>query len=298
MQPPSTLRGIAYVIAAMACFAAMSTAVRWTAALMPTSQMVFLRNIISLGLVSAWIFTRYHPRVMRTQRLKGHFWRAGLGFVAMEIWFYSLSILPLTLATALSFTTPVFGTIAAMLILKEKAGWRRWIAISIGFIGVLIILRPGTDSLQLSAGIVLISSAFMALAGVVVKTLTRTEQSETIVFYMALLMTPLSLPGAVYFWQPTSTEAWIGVGLIALFSTTAHLLVTRAYLHAQMTTLLPFDFMRLIFTAIFAYFLFSETMDEYTLLGAAIIMASSIYIAHREAMRRQTVPDTIDMVDS
>src|SRR6185295_13296481 len=104
-----------------------------------------------------------------------HFWRAGLGFLSMEIWFYSLSILPLNVATALSFTTPVFGTLFAIWLLKEKAGWRRWSAIAVSFIGVLIILRPESAEFNPSAGIVLVSSALLAMVGVVIKHLTSTE---------------------------------------------------------------------------------------------------------------------------
>jgi drug/metabolite transporter (DMT)-like permease len=294
MQPkPNTMHAIAFAVSAMVCFAAMSTTVRWASEHIETTQLVFLRNVLSFALIVSWIQLRYGRSVYQTNKLSGHLWRAGLGVMAMELWFYSLSILPINTATALSFTTPVFATLFAMWILKEKAGWRRWSAILISFIGVLIILRPDVQGISWQAGTVLVSSSLMALAGIVVKTLTRTEPPETIVFYMALFMTPLSAPLALYHWswQPLSQPAvWAAIGLIAFFSTAAHLLIARAYARAEMVALLPFDFTRLLFTALFAYMLFGEVMDGHTLLGAAIIITSAVYIAHREAVRRKQKP--------
>lgn len=289
---PNHLTGISLMIAAMACFAIMNVAIRQLAAGMDTTQMVFLRNASSFALIIAWslLLWRGNLHRLKTRKLYGHFWRAAIGFSAMEIWFYALSILPLTTATALSFTTPVFGTVFATLLLKEKAGWRRALAIAASFGGVLVIMRPGENMLEIAAATVLASSALMALAGVVVKSLTRTEPPETIVFYMGLFMTPLSLPPALVHWQPVTGPQWQLIIIIAVFSTAAHLLLTRAYRHADMVVLLPFDFTRLLFTAALAYVIFGEQMDHYTLAGALIIMASSIYIVHRERLRRATPP--------
>ncbi len=280
------------MVLAMGCFAVMNVAVRWVALEMPTAQLVFLRNALCLGLIVAWILLRYDKSYFRTTRLYSHSWRAGLGFMAMSSWFYSLSILPLNVATALSFMTPVFSTVFAVWFLKEKAGLRRWLAIGISFVGVVIILRPDAQSFTYAALIVLFSSSLMALAGIFVKSLTRTEPSETIVFYMAALMTPLSLPMALPVWQPVSQSLWAGVFIIALLSTLAHLFLTRAYLHADLVVLLPFDFTRLIFTALVAWPVFGEVIDSYTVAGALIIMAASIYIVRHETMgKRETLPN-------
>lgn len=277
------------MLASMACFAGMSTVIRLLADDMHSAQMVFLRNGWSLLLIIAWTMAlqrRALPR-FHTHRLSGHGWRAAIGFCAMELWFFSLTTMPLTLAVALSFTTPIFTTIIAIFFLGEKAGIRRWSAIATGFAGVLVILRPDQAHVGAAAFIVLASSALMACAGVVVKSLTRTDPSETIVFYMSLFMLPLSLLPALAFWQPFGAHELGLTFLIALFSTAAHLFLTRAYLHADIVVLMPFDFTRLIFTAILAYFLFGEIMDNHTIAGSVIIMASAIYITHREARLRK-----------
>lgn len=284
----STLTGIVLMVSAMACFAVMNTAIRALSMALPSPQMAFLRNVSSLAvlmLLMLWQF-RLNHRVFYTRRFTGHCWRAALGLCAMEAWFYALSIMPVSVATALSFTTPIFVTLFAILFFGEKAGWRRWIAIVTGFTGVMLVLKPGMENVPISAGYVLTSSALMALASIVVKSLTRTESPELIVFYMALIMTPLSLPFALMVWQPVPVTAWWLVGIIAISSTLAQLLLTRAYLHADMVVLMPFDFTRLIFVSVLGYEFFAEVLDGWSWLGATIIAASSMYIAWRESKTR------------
>lgn len=280
------LQAVCFMLASMALFALMGNIVRLLSYEMHSTQMVLLRNGISLVIIVAIqaVILRGRPR-FPTTRLKGHFWRATAGIVSMELWFYSLTIMPVTLATALSFMTPIFTTIIAIFFLGERAGIRRWGAIMAGFLGMLVILRPDIDGISLNAWIVLASSACMAVAGVLVKTLTRTESPEVIVFYMALFMIPWSVGPALLHWHDVTPYQWWLVFLIALTSTVSHLLLTRALVRADMVMLMPFDFTRLIFVAIFAWFLFGETLDMQTILGSLIIVASTVYIAHREAKK-------------
>ncbi len=290
LHPPrsASLQAICLMLLSMLTFSAMNTAIRSLAGTIPSSELVFLRNVFSLLLAVLWqaALMRGLPR-FKTTRLFGHFWRATAGICAMEAWFYALTLLPLTVATALSFTTPVFSTIVAILFLGEKAGIRRWSAIAASFVGMLIILRPGTDSMSPDAAFVIFSSIMMAIAGNMVKSLTRTESPETIVFFMALFMVPWSaLPGIFPGgspWQEVPFHQLSIVFLVAFLSTASHLLLARAYRRADMVMLMPFDFTRLIFTAIFAYLLFGETLDGPTIFGSLIIVASTVYIAHREA---------------
>lgn len=285
-MPHRTLAGILLMVAAMACFSVMNTLIRGLSLAMPSGQMVFLRNVMAFGIMVP--LAVYHgPLLLRTGKIGQHFWRAAVGTVAMQLWFYSLSVLPLTLATALSFTTPIFATVFAIFFLGERAGLRRWAAVLAGFAGALVILRPEAHAADPRALFVLASSAAMAFASILVKSLTRTESPETIVFYMALFMIPFSLPLALPVWQPVSNAQLLDVFLVALFSTFAHLLLTRAYQRADMVALMPFDFTRLLFTAMLAYCFFGEVLDGRTALGALIIVVSALYIARREALHRR-----------
>jgi drug/metabolite transporter (DMT)-like permease len=284
MKPPPPVQAVLLMLIAMAFFSAMNIAIRVLAHTMPSTQMVLLRNICSLILILVWDIA-LHRRIPRfhTSRITGHFWRASIGIVAMELWFHAITLLPITLATALSFTTPIFSTIIAIAFLGEKAGIRRWSAIALGFVGMLVILRPGLGGVGPDALFVIGSSTMMAIAGVLVKTLTRTEPPETIVFYMALFMIPWSVLPAIPNWQSVHMHQMGLVFLVSFFSTAAHLLLARAYVRADMVMLMPFDFSRLVFTALMAYALFGETMDGYTIGGSLLIVGSTVYIAHREA---------------
>lgn len=281
------VQAICLMLLSMALFSAMNTTIRLLAGTMDSTQVVLLRNIFSFMLIVLWEALRQRRiPVFRTTRYKGHFWRASFGIAAMELWFYSLTLLPVTLATALSFTTPIFSTIFAIIFLGERAGIRRWSAIATGFAGMLIILRPGIGGIGPDAMFVIGSSCMMAVAGVLVKSLTRTETPETIVFYMALFMIPWSALPAAYYWQDVTIHQLFLIFVIALFSTAAHLLLARAYIRADMVMLMPFDFSRLIFTAMLAYALFGESLDAPTVVGSLVIVGSTVYIAHREARAR------------
>jgi len=276
------------MLAAMMCLSAMNIALRLMAGGLHSTQIVVLRHICSIVIVLVWAawLARGVPSFY-SKRMSGHFWRATFGICAMEIWFYSVTIMPVNLVTALSFTTPVFSTILAIVFLGERAGIRRWSAIFMGFVGMLIILRPDISGISNAGWIVIAASLLMAASGIMVKTLTSSEAPETIVFYMALFMLLWSIPFAIPFWQPF-TAAQLGMAiLVSLFSTSAHLLMARAFVRTEMVVLMPFDFTRLIFTAILAYIFLGETIDAHTIFGAIVIASSTIYIANREAAAKK-----------
>lgn len=295
---PRTLQAILFMTLSMAGFACMAVVIRLLSTEMHPTLMVFLRNLIGLFIVLTWsAYLQKTVPKFPTLRLRSHFWRATAGLVAMELSFYALTIMPLTLATALSFATPIFSTLFAIFFLGEKAGIRRWGAILVGFAGIWVILHPDESGIHIEASIVLLASALTAVAGVLVKSLTRTESPETIVYYMALFMVPWSFFPAMFHWQEITPYQWWLVFLIAFFSTGAHLLLTRAFMRADMVVLMPFEFTRLLFIAVLAYIFIGETMDGYTLAGSLLIIASAAYSAHREAslaqhkkVRPETVP--------
>lgn len=278
------------MLGAMFGLSAMNVALRMLSSDMHPTQIVVLRHICSIAIVlvwSAWVM-RGIPRFY-SKRMSGHFWRATFGICAMEMWFYSISIMNITLATALSFITPIFSTILAIVFLGEKAGIRRWGAIITGFIGMLIILRPDISGISNAGWIVIGASLLMAGSGVMVKSLTSSESAETIVFYMSLFMLLWSIPVALPFWQSFTMPQFAMAFIIALCSTIAHLFMARAFVRTELVVLAPFDFTRLIFTAVLAYIFFGETVDSHTLAGSTVIVASAVYIAHREAKHKKTI---------
>ncbi len=281
---------ILYMLVAMFCLSAMNVALRMLSTDLHFTQIVVLRHVCSIVIVlvwSAWLM-RGVPRFY-SKRMSGHFWRATFGICAMEMWFYSIFIMNITLVTALSFITPIFSTILAIVFLGEKAGIRRWGAVLTGFVGMLIILRPDISGVSNAGWIVIGASILMAGSGVMVKSLTSSESPETIVFYMSLFMLLWSIPVAVPYWQPFTTSQFSMAFVIALCSTIAHLFMARAFVRTELVVLAPFDFTRLIFTAALAYIFFGETVDAHTLTGSAVIVASAVYIAHREAKKKKII---------
>jgi drug/metabolite transporter (DMT)-like permease len=245
-------------------------------------QIAFLRNVFALAFMLPWLVR--HGRVgLRTQRLNMHLWRAAVGLVAMLTWFSAIAYLPLAEAVALNFTVPLFATAGAALFLGEAVRARRWTATAVGFLGVVVILRPGFTEFTPLMTLPVIAAGFMAVSTLLVKSLSRTEAPAAIVTYMNLLLTPLSLLPALFVWRwPTLTELALGV-FIGLCAALAHNAFTRAFVQADASAVMPFDYTRLPFVAVVGYLLFAEVPDGWTWVGAAIIAGAAIYIAQRES---------------
>jgi drug/metabolite transporter (DMT)-like permease len=225
-----------------------------------------------------------HGRVgLRTERLKVHLGRSAVGLCAMLCWFSAVAYLPMAEAVALNFTVPFFATAGAAIVLGEVVRARRWSATAIGFLGVLIILRPGFTEITPLMALPVIAACFMAISVLFVKSLSRTEAPAAIVLYMNLLLTPLSLGPALFVWRwPTLAELGLGA-FIGLCAVTAHIFFTRAFARADASAIMPFDYSRLPFVAAIGFVLFGEVPDAWTWVGAAVIAGAAIYIAQREA---------------
>lgn len=279
---PAPVQGALYMIGAAFCFSVMNVLVRISAAELDPVEIAFFRNFFALLAMLPWL-ARVGLGGLRTERLGRHVWRGVFGLLAMLSWFTSVALLPLAEAVALNFTVPLFATAGAALFLGEVVRARRWSATVVGFLGVLIILRPGFTELTPLMSLPIVAAAFMAVSIVIVKSLSRTESAAAIVLYMNLIMTPLSLVPALFVWRWPSWPTLGYLAVIGLMASAAHLLLTRAYSKADASAVIPFDYARLPFIAVIAYFAFGEAPDTWTWLGAAVIAASAIYIARREA---------------
>src|SRR6185312_9989590 len=186
---------------------------------------------------------------------------------------------------------PLFVTIGAVLFLGEIVRMRRWSAVAAGFIGVLIIVRPGADSVASGALIAVLAAAMSGMTTVSIKFLSRSEPPDRIVLLTTLLWVPLSLPGALTVWKWPDAATWPWLVLSGLLGTGGHYFWTRALRLADASLLAPFSYMQLLVVTVLAWLLFGETLDAYTATGAAIIIGATLYIARREAQlsRRHAV---------
>ena len=281
-------KSILWAILSSFWISVMLCAVRYLSQHYNPFVIVFWRSLFALLFMMPWLFRNGITKI-KTDKIGLYFLRAIIGIVAMTTWFYALGILLLPQATALSFTAPIFSSIAAIIFLKEKPGIRRWSAIIIGFLGSLVIIRQGMGEFNYAIFLVLFSTTLWALAAVVIKKLANTEDPKAIIFYMSLLITPLALPLAVIYWQSISPIDLMWLAFVGFTSNLAHLALTRAMSGAELSVILPFDFIRLIFVGVFAYIIFGDKTNIYDIIGSAIIISSSIYIAKRELLLKKKV---------
>ena len=269
---------------ALSCviFAAMMAVVRHLSETVPTMELVFFRNLFGL-IALAPLFIRTGIAPLRTRHFGLHLLRGLVALFAMSLWYRAIAVVPLGDAVALGFTAPLFVTILAIFFLGETVRVRRWTATIVGFIGAMVILRPGFESVDVFSLMILASSAAMAASVVLIKILSRTESARSIIAYMGLLVTPASLVPALFVWHWPSLEELGGLILIGVLATAGHLAVARSLALADATAVMPIDFTKLPIVALIAYLAFAEIPDLWTWIGAAVIFGASIYMAHRES---------------
>ncbi len=285
-QPNHVLIAAGLTVFAALCFAGLSAQVKFLSSDLHGFVITFWRNFWGLFFMLPWLF-RQGLGELSFPRLRMFTLRSALSLASMLCGFTSLSYLTLANATALSFTAPLFATVMAALVLGETVRRRRWSATQVGFIGVLIVLRPSVSGISFGEILALAGAFLTAFVIIVVKQMSRTEPSNAIVAYMVLLLTPMSLVVALPFWSWPQAGDWPFVIGMGLAGTAGHVCWTRAISMADASVVVPFDYVRLVFTIIIGILAFAEQPDLFTLIGSAIIVLAGIYIARREAMLNQ-----------
>lgn len=279
---PGPMRVAVWMALAGLAFAAMGGLIKYAARDLHPFEVAFFRCFFGLLWMAPWLL-RHGPSALRTTKLPLYSARAVIGLVGMLAGFYALRYIALADATALSFTAPLFATVGAALILRETVRRRRWTATVLGFVGVLIILRPGATAVEPAALWTLLAAATSAANMLIVKRLTDTEPTEAVVTWMVVMMAPMTLVAALPFWEwPTWTQLGI-MAALGLCGTLGHLAVTRGFAAGEASLVMSFDYLRMPFAAAIGWLAFSEVPTVWTFLGAAVIAGSAAYIAHREA---------------
>jgi drug/metabolite transporter (DMT)-like permease len=275
-------RGVLLMVASSFLFGLMAVTIRLASKQLHAFEIAFFRNFFGLLFAMPLVY-RHGFAILRTNKLPMYFMRCVIGIVSMLASFWALVHLPLAQAVALSYSTPLFVTIGAVFVLGEVVRMRRWSAVIVGFLGVLILLRPGTDAFSFATLVALFAAVLSGAVAISIKFLSRTESPDAIVLYTTLIWVPLSLLPALTVWQWPNAESWGWVAAAGFFGTTAHMLWTRALKLADASVISPISFVQLPFVAVAAYFLFAEKIDAWTAVGSAVIFGSNLYIARREA---------------
>lgn len=268
-------------------FTAMDALVKLAADRHPTGQIVFFRNLFALLPLYFFIRRAGGFGVLRTQRLTQHVLRSLVGVASMVCLFLAYSYMPLADTMAIATSGPIFLTALSVPLLGEQVGWRRWAAVVVGFIGILIVTRPGSGVFGPAALLPLAGAVFYALAMIQIRKLSTSEPPARIVFYFtiaAMLLGAVSLPWQWVAPTPLTLVYLVSIGLVGGL---AQMAMTQAFRLAPVSVVGPFDYTGLVFGAIFGYAIWRQVPDRFVWLGAAIIIASGIYILHRETVRRR-----------
>ena len=277
-------RGAIWMLVAVCIFSMNNVTLKSLARQMDASQVIFGRGLVMILLMlPAVIYTRS----LATKRFGGHLTRSVLGTSGAYLFVFALSLAPLADVVALSFSRALCIVVFAVLLFGEIVGWRRWTAVAVGFTGVLVMVRPGFG--ELNWGLVAATCDAVVSAGVAltVKSLGRTERTSTVVFYFAFFSTLFCTIPAILTWKPPGTEGWLLLAVTGLLATLGQLAITRAYMEGEASIVAPIAYLQLVIAGGLAYIFFREMPDSMALLGAAIIVAATLYIAIREARLRR-----------
>ncbi len=263
-------------------FGLMAVSIKLASATLHTFEIAFFRNFF--GVIAALpLLLKHGPGLLKTTQLPRYFIRCLIGIVSMFCGFWAIGHLPLAQAVSLSYSTPLFVTIAAVWFLHEQVRARRWAAVVIGFVGVLVIVRPGSASFTAGSLVALSAAVLSGIVAIQIKQLSATEPADRIVLWTTMLWVPMSLGPALFVWQWPQGLTWLWVASAGVLGTGGHMLWTRALKLGDVSALTPISFMQLPLVAVFGFVLFGEALDRWTVLGAGIIFAANAYIAHREA---------------
>ena len=280
---PAHFRAAVLMLGSTVLFALMVVAIRLASATLHTFEIAFFRNFFGL-LAAAPLILRHGPGFLKTTQFPRYLFRCVIGICSMLAGFWAIGHLPLAQAVALSYSSPIFVILAAVLFLGERVHVRRWSAVLAGFVGVLVIVRPGTSGFSAGSLIAVLSAVLNGVVAIQIKQLAETEPADRIVFWTTLLWVPMSLLPALFVWQWPSGTAWLWAIGTGVFGTGGHMLWTRALKLGEVTALTPISFVQLPIVAMAGWWLFAESPSLWIWIGAGIILAANAYIAHREAV--------------
>ena len=285
------VRAILLMVTAVGIWAMHDAAAKWYAAFYPVFVILFWRS--QFGLVSVFVLTRYYggiqplpPRILLLCLL-----RASLGFCAFSSFVFALPLMPLADAIAVGMSAPIFITAASALVLKEPVGIHRWGAVLLGFAAVLFIVRPGGQIPPDGAALLIVSNLFYTCSMMLTRTLGRTVSTATLSFYTALVFSLYSAIGVLFFWV---TPSWQDIAIFAAVGVMAGLgqfTMTAAFRIASPAVVAPFEYTGMIWGALFGLLLWNEWPSRDVVIGAVVIIASGLYIVHRERVRSRRAID-------
>lgn len=284
--------GIVFANCAVFTFTVMDAIIKEISQSFPTGEIIFFRNLFGFIPLLIFAFWRHGGIPLKTARPWGHLMRGVFGVLSMYCFFRSYLELPLSDAIALGLSGPIFITVLSVPVLGEHVGWRRWSAVIVGFIGVLVMVRPGSTLFDPNAGWPLAAAILYAAAMMSIRKLGATEPSTTIVFHFTLFATlaslltiPLGFSDPAVAWvMPSEPREMALIVVIGIFGGIAQIFMTMAYQRARAATVASFDYTALVYGFLLGWIFFEEVPDVFLIVGGLIVVAAGTYIIHRETV--------------
>jgi len=260
----------------LAAMVTLAVAARQAGKLLHVFQIMEIRSLLGIVLFAPMIAAAGGLRAMRTRRFGGHLARNAVHYVAQFLWILAITMIPIAEVVAIEFTGPVWVALLAVVALGEKMTAARIAAVALGVVGVVIIVRPGLDHIEVGQVVALLAAIGFAGSIILVKSLTRTESVVSIIFWMLILQSAIGAIPAAMVWQNPPMTLWPWLMVIAVCGTYSHFCMTHALRHADATTVVPLDFLRVPLTAVAGWLIFSERFDVFTVIGAAVILGGNL----------------------
>ncbi|MCG7393096.1 DMT family transporter [Microvirga sp. ACRRW] len=281
----SPVRGILLLVASTVFFSVCDVSTKYLAATLPASEIAWIRYAIFSCLVVPVVLLMGGTSLFRAKRPGLQVLRS-LGMIGSTLFFtQGLRYLPVAESTAIYFVSPILIMALSIVFLGESVGWRRWVASLVGLVGVLVVIRPGTDAFQATALLPLMGATSWAAGAVVTRKMSGVDHPLTTVAYSAIvgcLILSVTLP---FNWVAPSAGEWGAAFLMGLAFTIGQWLVVLAYRHGNASVIAPFSYVQLIWAGALGYLVFAALPDGWTIVGACIIAASGLYTAYRERVR-------------
>ncbi len=246
----------------------------------------FYRCLMGLIIITPFII-KNNFQALQTDNMRLQILRALINIISMICWFTAISMMHLEKATALGFTTPLFTTVLAVIVLGEVIRFHRTAALLLGFVGILIIIRPGYMPFEFGTILMLIASFSFSFVLIFVKKLSATDSSLTIIFYHLLYMTPAFFILSLFYWQSINFNQLVIFSLMGSSGLLSHWCLAQAFKMSDTTFVMPLQFTKLIWASLIGLFIFAEQPDIWTWVGGIIIFISVVYITYREAFRKK-----------
>lgn len=280
----TNLTGILLFLGAIFCFGVMDTMIKYLSGSYGTWQIMFFRAFFALAPLAVLVARSGGIVALRTRRPLAHVLRSIAGVAAVFCFFFAFAYMPLADVYAIGFAAPLFVTALSVPVLKEKVGWRRWAAVLVGFVGVLVMLRPGAGVFSLIALVPLVGAFLYALLMLYIRVLSRTETNAAIVFYFMVTTAVVAGIAMLPDWVtpgPADFALLIATGVVG---GVAQILFTQAFRLVSPSLAAPFEYTGMLWAVGFGYLIFGDIPDRAIWIGSAIVMGSGLYILHRETM--------------